>query len=149
MPRGWSEEGVKGNMDAHETIRKWRDAMNEGRLEEYLGLYAPDAVLETPVVRVEGRQGVKKYDGSLASATTDSALKISSEIVSGDYAAVEWVWSGKHTGPLVLSAGTFPPSNRTFALHGTSILRFTQEGLIAKERRYYDTRSWFEQLGLK
>lgn len=136
-------------MGHHETILKWRDSMNEGRLEEYLGVYAPDAVLETPVARAEGREGVKNYDGSLASATTNSTLKISSEIISGDTAAVEWIWSAKHTGPMVLSAGTFPPSNRIFALHGTSILRFNSQGLIAKERRYYDTRSWFEQLQQK
>jgi hypothetical protein len=62
---------------------------------------------------------------------------------------VEWIYGGKHTGPLVLSSGTIPPTNRSFSMPGTSILRFTPEGLIAKERRYYDTRSFYEQLGLK
>jgi hypothetical protein len=136
-------------MDAHELIQKWRDAMNEGRLEEYLGYYAPDAVLETPLARVEGRKGVKGYDGSLASAFPNASLKTSSIVVSGDTAAVEWIYGGKHTGPLVLSSGTIPPTNRSFSMPGTSILRFTPEGLIAKERRYYDTRSFYEQLGLK
>jgi steroid delta-isomerase-like uncharacterized protein len=136
-------------MDARETIRKWRDSMNEGRLEEYLGVYSPDAVLETPIARVQGRQGVKEYDGSLASAIKDSVLKTPSMIVSGDTAAVEWVWSGKQTGEMVVSGAKIPATNRSFSLYGTSILHFDSKGLIAKERRYYDVRTWLEQLGLK
>jgi steroid delta-isomerase-like uncharacterized protein len=136
-------------MDAHETIRKWRDSMNEGRFEEYLGVYSPDAVLETPIARVQGRQGVKEYDGSLGSAIKDSVLKTPSIIVSGDTAAVEWVWSGKQTGEMVVSGAKIPATNRSFSLYGTSILHFDSKGLIAKERRYYDVRTWLEQLGLK
>jgi len=136
-------------LDAQEVIKKWRDAMNEGRLDDFVGLYAPDTVLETPLTRAEGRQGVKGYDGSLGAAFSDSSLKTPSVIISGDIAAVEWVWSGKHTAPLVISSGKFPPTNRSFSLHGTSILRFNSQGQIARERRYYDTRSWFDQLGLK
>ena len=136
-------------MDAHGTIRKWRDSMNEGRFEEYLGVYSPDAVLETPISKVRGRKGVKGYDGSLGAAVKDSFLKTSSIIVSGDTAAVEWIWSGKQTGDIKVSGAKIPATNRSFALHGTSILHFDSKGLIAKERRYYDVGTWLEQLGVK
>jgi hypothetical protein len=136
-------------MDANETIRKWRDSMNDGRFEEYLGVYSPDAVLETPISKVHGREGVKGYDGALGAAIEDSNLKTPSIIVSGDIAAVEWIWSGKQTGDIVVSGAKIPAKNRPFALHGTSILHFDSKGLIRSERRYYDVRTWLEELGVK
>jgi hypothetical protein len=50
---------------------------------------------------------------------------------------------------MVVSGAKIPATNRAFALHGTSILHFDSEGLITKERRYYDVRTWLEQLGHK
>jgi hypothetical protein len=123
--------------------------MNEGRFEEYLSVYSQDAVLETPISKVQGREGVKGYDGSLGAAVEDSFLKTSSIIVSGDTAAVEWIWSGKQTGEIKVSGAKIPATNRSFALQGTSILHFDSNGLIAKERRYYDVGTWLEQLGKK
>jgi hypothetical protein len=50
---------------------------------------------------------------------------------------------------MVVSGAKIPATNRSFSLYGTSILHFDSKGLIAKERRYYDVRTWLEQLGHK
>ncbi|MFQ5837612.1 MAG: ester cyclase [Thermoplasmata archaeon] len=136
-------------MDVNDLIRKWKDAVNEEELDAFAAMYAPDAVLQTALARVEGRQAVKQYEGALFTAFSGVSLKTLSVVTSGDTGAVEWEYSGKHTGELVGAEGTIPPTDRSFRLRGASFLRINPEGLIVEEHRYFDTGSLFKQLGLK
>ena len=89
-----------------------------------------------------------QYEGGLGSAFPGATLEVSQPVFRGDTAAVEWVWSGKNAGPLATPAGVVPATNRHMRVSGVSVLRFGPEGLIAEERRYYDVRTLYEQLGI-
>jgi steroid delta-isomerase-like uncharacterized protein len=138
-------------MDAEQIVEKWQEAVNQGQMDAFGALYAPDAVLVVPLVAdpVRGREAIQEYEGSVATAFPGATLNLSPLISSGNTIAVEWVYSGTNSGPIASPEGSVPATNRSMKLTGGSFLRFNDEGLITEEHRYYDRFSLMEQLGLQ
>jgi hypothetical protein len=115
-----------------------------------LANYAPDAILLTPLsAPVRGAEAIRRHDDGIRSAFPGARLTISRPVVRGAHTAVEWEYCGTNEGPIVLPGGAVvAPTNRTVSLRGASFLRFTPEGLIAEEHRYYDVCGLLEQLGV-
>ncbi len=137
-------------MDVEQVVESWKDAVSRGHMEAFGALYAPDASLVVPLTPepVRGRAAIQEYEGTVASAFPGATLSLSPLIRRDDTVAVEWEYSGTHTGPLTTPAGPVAPTNRPVKLVGASFLRFNAEGLITEEHRYYDRASLLEQLGL-
>ena len=111
--------------------------------------YAPDAILITPLSPpVRGAEAIRRHDDGLRSAFPGARLMVSRPVTRDDQRAFEWEYRGTNTGPIVISCGVVSATNRTVTLRGASFLRFTAEGLIAEEHRYYDVCSLLEQLGV-
>ena len=111
--------------------------------------YAPDAILFTPLSPpVRGVEAIRRHDDGIRSAFPGARLTISRPVVRGQHTAVEWEYRGTNEGPIVLPAGVMAPTNQTVSLRGASFLRFTSEGLIAEEHRYFDVCSLLEQLAV-
>jgi len=81
------------------------------------------------------------------SAFPDAEVKIVNVIVDGDWAVVEFVNRGTHTGPLQSSLGTFAPSARSMEVRYCSVMR-VRDGMVVEGRDYYDSASIASQLGL-
>jgi steroid delta-isomerase-like uncharacterized protein len=81
------------------------------------------------------------------SAFPDGEVKVMNVIVDGDWAVVEFVNRGTHTGPLQSSLGTFPPSGRSMEVRYCSVMR-VRDGMVVEGRDYYDSASIAGQLGL-
>jgi predicted ester cyclase len=112
--------------------------------------YAPAAVLLDPLPGVvRGPDAIRKYDESIRSAFPDARLTLSRPVVRGTQTAVEWEFGGTNEGPLVLPLGVVSATHRTVHLRGASFLRFTANGLVAEEHRYYDLCALLEQLGVR
>jgi ketosteroid isomerase-like protein len=81
------------------------------------------------------------------SAFPDGEVKIVNVIVEEDWAVVEFVNRGTHTGPLQSSLGTFAPSGRSMEVRYCSVMR-VRDGMVVEGRDYYDSASIATQLGL-
>ncbi|MBI4415421.1 MAG: nuclear transport factor 2 family protein [Euryarchaeota archaeon] len=132
-------------------MEKWREAVDQGEMDAFSALYAPEALLLVPLSPepVKGREAIQKYESTISSAFPGATLRLTRPIVRDDTVAVEWEYSGTNTGPLTTAAGVQPATHRHVSLRGASVLRFSPKGLIAEEHRYYDSRSLFQQLGLE
>jgi len=81
------------------------------------------------------------------SAFPDGEVKVINVIVDGDWAVVEFVNRGTHTGPLQSSLGAFAPSGRSMEVRYCSVMR-VRDGMVVEGRDYYDSVSIAFQLGL-
>ena len=94
-----------------------------------------------------GPDGYKRDYERWRSAFPDGEVEIVNVIVDGDWAVVEFVNRGTHTGPLQSSLGTFAPSGRSMEVRYCSVMR-VRDGLVVEGRDYYDSASIASQLGL-
>ncbi len=130
-------------------VERWKDASSSGDMKAYGALYAPDAVLFVPLSPdpVRGREAIVEYEANARAAFPNAVITLHKPVAHGATVAVEWEYGGKNTGPIATPMRIIPPTNREMHLHGASFLHLHQ-GLITQERRYYDARSLFQQLGL-
>ena len=73
-------------------------------------------------------------------AFPDGECKVVKVIVDGDWAVVEFINRGTHTGPLHSSLGSFPPSGRQMEARYCSVMRVA-DGKVVEGRDYYDSAS--------
>ena len=94
-----------------------------------------------------GHHGYTRDYERWRSAFPDGEVKIDNVVVDGDWAVVEFVNRGTHTGPLQSSLGTFAPSGRSMEVRYCSVIR-VRDGMVVEGRDYYDSASIASQLGL-
>lgn len=130
-------------------LGKWRQAVSTGDMSAFRDLYAEDAVLFAPMSPdpVRGRDAIWQYESAMRAAFPDSSLVTRKPVIDQETVAVEWEYSGKNTGPISTPMRIIPPTGQWMKLYGCSFLHF-RDGLIAEERRYYDARGLYQQLGL-
>ena len=102
------------------------------------------------VARDEAQPGPKAYKHDYyrwRKAFPDGECKIVNVITQGDWAVVEFINRGTHTGPLKTSQGTFAPTGRKVKVRYCSVMRVT-DGKVVEGRDYYDSAGILRQLGL-
>ncbi len=80
-------------------------------------------------------------------AFPDGEIKVVNVIVQDNWAVVEFVNRGTHTGPLHSSLGTFAPTGLRMEIRYCSVMR-VDDGKVVEGRDYYDSASITRQLGL-
>ncbi len=136
---------------AEDMVKKFGDAMNKHDLNALMACWAPDAVIIDPASPqpIKGKEAVRQNMDAWLKAFPDLQFKPSNTILSkGDTIAFEVNLSGTHKGPLVGPQGTVPASNKKLQFTGVGFWRMNAQGLIAEERRYYDTAGFMRQLGI-
>lgn len=130
-------------------VERWKNAVNSGDMKAFGALFAPDAVLFTPFSPdpIRGREAIQEAESNTRTAFPNATLTLHKPVAHGETVAVEWEYGGKNTGPITTPMRIIPPTNREMHLHGASFLH-VHNGLVTQERRYYDVRSLFQQLGL-
>lgn len=128
---------------------QWRQAVSTGDMSAFCVLYAEDAVLFAPMSPdpVRGRDAIWQYESAMHAAFPEAALITRKPVIDQETVAVEWEYSGKNTGPITTPMRIIPPTGQWMKIFGCSFLHF-RDGLIAQERRYYDARTLYQQLGL-
>ena len=94
-----------------------------------------------------GREGYKRDYQRWREAFPDGEVKVVNVIVQDNWAVVEFVNRGTHTGPLHSSLGTFPASGRRMEARYCSVMRVA-DGKVVEGRDYYDSASIAKQLDL-
>lgn len=110
--------------------------MNKGNLDGLAAGYAPDAVRIHPLAgKIEGRDGQKGFLKFLYDNYSDQKLSEGKRVVSGNMAAVEWIWEATHK-----------ESGKPVRIEEFVILEFDRSGQIKWQRQYFDSAAFLKQL---
>ena len=131
------------------TVRQFHESWDMRDPERGVAVIADDCQFED-VARGESQIGPDGYRMDYERwrrAFPDGEVKVTNVIVDGEWAVVEFVNRGTHTGPLESSLVTFPPSGRRQESRYCSVMRVI-DGKVVEGRDYYDATTIARQLGL-
>ena len=130
-------------------VRMWHESWDMRDPDRGAAVIADDCRFED-VAREEPQVGPEAYKRDYyrwREAFPDGECKVVNVIVDGDWAVVEFVNRGTHTGPLRSSLGTFEPTGRKVEVRYCSVMRVA-DGKVVEGRDYYDSATFLRQLGL-
>lgn len=125
------------------------DVFNARDSEAMRKLYRSDATVTNPdsPSPMSVDEMISGFDISLSSFP-DASVSLGLVVAEGDSVAFEMTWTGTHEGPLLLPDGfELPATGRTVSFSVAVMLEMA-EGLILRERQYYDNLSILDQLGV-
>ncbi len=127
------------------TIKQWVAAMAKGDLDH--APYAEDAETSDPTGKYKGKAQIVQSFKVWKTAFPQGTAEVTNQIAQGEQVASEVVYKATHTGPFALSTGTIAPTNKPIELKVMLISSF-RDGLIQRERVYYDKAGLMQQLGI-
>ena len=128
-----------------ETIKTWVADMAKGDLDK--APYAEDAETSDPTGKFKGKNAILASFKAWKTAFPQGTAEVTNQIALGDQVTSEILYKATHTGPLVSATGTVPPTNKPVVLKVMQISSF-RNGLIQRERSYYDQTDFMNQLGI-
>jgi len=125
------------------------DAFNARDRAAMRKLYASDATILNPdsPIAMSVDEMISGFDASL-SAFPDARISLGSVLADGDDVAFEMTWTGTHEGPLEMPDGSELPATGLTISFSVAVVLETTEGLIRRERQYYDNLGILDQLGV-
>lgn len=139
------------SMTAFEDLaKKWTDAYNRHDARAVAANYAQDCVAYDPILPepLKGRAAIEKDAADFFRAFPDLRVEVINILEKGDRAAGEIKMTGTNNGPLVTPTGEVPATGKRIDMRGALVGRINADNLIVEERRYYDTGTLMQQLGL-
>jgi ketosteroid isomerase-like protein len=95
-----------------------------------------------------GRDARIQVVQGIMDAFPDSVVSVQRSFGTGDWACVEVLFRGTHTGPMPGPDGTeIPPTNQSVEWPYCMVMRF-EDGLVSELYEYYDQVNLLTQLGL-
>jgi|SRR5438477_3529373 len=128
------------------TIKTWVAAMVKGDLDH--APYAEDAETSDPSGKYKGKKQILDSFRVWKTAFPQGTAEVTNQIAQGDHVTSEVVYKATHTGPLVSTTGTIPATNKPVVLK-TMLVSTFRDGLIQRERTYFDQTDLMQQLGIK
>lgn len=125
-------------------LQQHQDALNRHDVDALTSLYAPDAVLESPMFEtVRGRAAIRGSFERLFELFPDYAIEMSDALfISEGNRAAEF---SRVTGTQRLELFGLPPTGQRVEYHAARLFTISK-GLIANEQRIYDFRGVLERL---
>jgi predicted ester cyclase len=127
------------------TIKQWVTEMAKGDLDH--APYAEDAEISDPNGKYKGKAQILQSFKVWKTAFPKATGEVTNQIAMGDQVTSEIVFKSTHTGPLVSPTGTIAPTNKPIELKVMQVSSF-RNGLIQRERSYYDQADFMRQLGI-
>jgi ketosteroid isomerase-like protein len=117
--------------------------------EAFAACFAPDATIVAPGgVELRGPDGAKQFFAVWAEGVPDNEITVTQEYVCGSVVVQQAVFSGTHTGPLMVPSGeVIPPTGRSLSASYADIFE-VEDDRIRSERLYFDQLELLTQLGL-
>jgi len=114
--------------------------------ERVLALFADDCVYEDVTLGVvaRGKEELRSFVNRAFAAIPDFKYGLTSRFAASQWAVIEWVMSGTHTGDF---PGMPATGKRFSSVRGASILEL-EAGKIRRESDYWDTATFMKQVGL-
>ena len=117
------------------------DAFNARDRAAMRKLYASDATILNPDSPI-----AMSVDEMISGF--DARISLGSVLADGDDVAFEMTWTGTHEGPLEMPDGSELPATGLTISFSVAVVLETTEGLIRRERQYYDNLGILDQLGV-
>ena len=126
--------------------RAVEEGFNQGRLEVFDEICAPDVVTHDPAEQedVRGIDAHKERTAAYRTAMPDLKVTIEEIFASGDLVASRWTARGTNDGELM----GMPPTGNRVEITGNSIDRFDSEGRLAETWDQWDNAGFMAQLGI-
>jgi steroid delta-isomerase-like uncharacterized protein len=132
-------------VDNGATIKTWVASMIKGDLDK--APYAEDAETSDPTGKYKGKKQILDSLKVWKTAFPQGTAEVTNQIAQGDHVTSEVVYKATHTGPLVSPTGTIPATNKPIVLK-TMLVSSFRDGLIQRERTYFDQTDLMRQLGI-
>jgi steroid delta-isomerase-like uncharacterized protein len=142
---GTTNGGINNGAANSLTIKKWIASMVKGELDQ--APYAEDAETTDPSGKYKGKTQILQSFKVWKTAFPQGTAEVTNQIAQGEQVASEVVYKATHTGPLVSSTGTIPATNKPVVLK-TMLISSFRNGLIQRERTYFDQADLMRQLGI-
>ena len=126
-------------------LEAWLAAFNAGDPDQLLALYTEDALWEEPAIGLAARgpDEIRAHLERLFTAAPDIGYAVTSSVVAGDGAVVEWVVTGTYRADF---PGLPPAAGQPFSFRGASVFEMT-DGKIQRYTEYWDAYTFLVQLG--
>jgi steroid delta-isomerase-like uncharacterized protein len=136
-------------MQSRQLAQAGVDAFNARDQQAMRKLYTPDASITNPdsPEPMSVDQMIGGF-GAAFSSFPDARVELGTVVADGDHVAFEMTWTGTHEGPLAMPDGSELPPTRRRVSFGVSVMLELRDGLIHRERQYYDNLGVLDQLGV-
>ncbi len=126
------------------------DAFSKGDWELLRGVLASDAHYEEYGTerKVDGPAEIVELFTGWKQAFPDAAGTVTSAFASENKAALEVIWKGTHTGPLMTAEGAIAASGKSMETPGAVFYTFDGDK-ITSMRQYFDSQTLLKQLGVQ
>jgi predicted ester cyclase len=129
-------------------VERHYENVSMGNIEADREIFSADVVTVEPLVgTMEGIEPFLAYSAGFHSAFPDGRLALRSAVESGNWIAVEGIFSGNNTGPLATPAGEMAPTNRRVEFPFADFFK-VENGRVTSHHVYYDQIGFLGQLGL-
>jgi len=130
-------------------VRAHYDTFNARDFDKALAMVSPDVKWKNiPFdMTFDGRPGYRQHLENWTTAMPDSKLEIVNLVIGEEWAAVECLARGTHTGPLVAPNGTIAPTHNKVEMKFCELHRIV-DGQITEGRLYFDSTTLMHQLGV-
>jgi steroid delta-isomerase-like uncharacterized protein len=118
--------------------------------ETYGSVFAEDLKMVSPMIPgiVTGREVRIQMVQGIYDSFPDGEVTIHRSFGMGDWACLEVIFTGTHTGPMPGADGSvIPPTGKTVEWPYCMVMKF-KDGLVSELYEYYDQMSLMQQLGL-
>lgn len=127
------------------TLKQWVVAMAKGDLDH--APYTDDAEISDPTGKYKGKQEILASFKVWKTAFPQANAEVTNQVAEGDQVVSEVTFRGTHTGPLASKMGPIAATNKAIDLKIAIVSSF-RNGLIQRERAYFDIAGLMQQLGL-
>ncbi len=135
-------------VDKHEraaTLVRALEASVTGDSSVVAEIFTDDVRGRAPALSVSSAAELAVELEDRGAAFSDVELDVSPLDVAGECAALEWVVTATHSGPIALDDVVFEATGARITLHGMSVADFSG-GRIRSFRQYWDEVELLEQL---
>ena len=128
--------------------RKQIDAFNAGDWEQLRATLASDSRYDELGTqrKIDGADKIIELFKGWKQAFPDAVGTVTSAVAGGDKVALEVIWNGTHTGPLVTAEGTIPASGKPQETPAAFFFTFAGDK-IKESRHYFDSLTLLKQIG--
>jgi steroid delta-isomerase-like uncharacterized protein len=135
-----------GNVEAQVHPKLFEDFLAgwSNNLAQLLPLFTDDIVYEDAAMGVvtHGKEELRAFAQRFFSTFPDIQFTLTSTLVTGNRAAIEWTGQGTHQGDMP----GMPATNKRATFRGVSIMEL-QDGKITRNTDYWDMATLMKQLG--
>lgn len=127
------------------TFKQWVIGMAKGDLDR--APYAEDAETSDPTGTYKGKAQILASFKVWNAAFPQANAQVTNQVAEGDQVVSEVIYRGTHRGPLASPMGTIAPTGKPIELRVAIVSAF-RDGLIQRERAYFDLAGLMLQLGV-